>query len=76
MIASRFMRARLAAGALPPLRGALQCLTVACCGSAYDGRSHTFDGHAMKYPYDMLTAACLFIIIVSSSILLMLPPST
>ena len=26
----------------------------------------------MNYPYDMLTAACLFIIVVSSSILLTL----
>jgi hypothetical protein len=26
----------------------------------------------MNYPYDMLTAACLFIIVVSSSILLAL----
>jgi hypothetical protein len=35
----------------------------------------TLDSHtnqAMKYPYDMLTAACLFIIVVASSILLSL----
>lgn len=30
------------------------------------------DDDAMTYPYDMLTAACLFIIVVSTSIMLAL----
>jgi hypothetical protein len=29
-------------------------------------------GSDMNYPYDLLTAACLFIIVVSSSIMLVL----
>ncbi|MFM0054961.1 hypothetical protein [Paraburkholderia phytofirmans] len=32
----------------------------------------TSDAHNMKYPYDILTAACLFIIVVSTSIMLAL----
>ncbi|CAN7723420.1 hypothetical protein ACTJLC_09265 [Paraburkholderia sp. 22099] len=32
----------------------------------------TFDGHAMNYPYDLLTATCLFIIAVSTSIMIAL----
>ncbi|PRY05217.1 hypothetical protein B0G73_110169 [Paraburkholderia sp. BL25I1N1] len=33
----------------------------------------TSDAHnMMKYPYDILTAACLFIIVVSTSIMLVL----
>ncbi|MBN3805108.1 hypothetical protein GXB81_18930 [Paraburkholderia sp. Ac-20336] len=52
---------------------ALQSLTVACSASAYDGfLRFARDGHAMNYPYDMLTATCLFIIVVSSLILLAL----
>ncbi|WP_260854676.1 hypothetical protein [Paraburkholderia sp. BCC1884] len=31
-----------------------------------------FDDAAMTYPYDMLTAACLFIIVVSTTIMLAL----
>ena len=32
----------------------------------------TLDDSAMNYPYDILTAACLFIIVISTSILLAL----
>jgi len=32
----------------------------------------TFDGYAMNYPYDLLTATCLFIIVVSTSIMVAL----
>lgn len=51
----------------------LQWLTVAENGYAYDGLIHpTRHGFDMNYPYDVLTAACLFIIVVSTSIMLVL----
>ncbi|MFM0643810.1 hypothetical protein PQR14_05735 [Paraburkholderia bryophila] len=37
-----------------------------------DASADTLDGYAMNYPYDLLTAACLFIIVVSTSIMLAL----
>jgi hypothetical protein len=36
------------------------------------GTSPTRYGFDMSYPYDLITATCLFIIVVSSSILLTL----
>ncbi|WP_211614246.1 hypothetical protein [Paraburkholderia haematera] len=51
----------------------MQCLTVTQNGYAYDGLIRpTPNGFAMNYPYDILTAACLFIIVVSTSIMLAL----
>lgn len=51
----------------------MQCLTVTGSGCAYDGlirpRRYGFD---MSYPYDLITATCLFIIVVSTSIMLAL----
>jgi hypothetical protein len=51
----------------------LQCLTVTGRGYAYDGlirpTRHRFD---ISYPYDLITATCLFIIVVSTSITLAL----
>jgi hypothetical protein len=53
---------------------ALQCLTVAWGGYTYDEflRPTTFAGQAMNYPYNMLTAVCLFMIVNSASIMLAL----
>ncbi|WP_120295797.1 hypothetical protein [Paraburkholderia sp. BL23I1N1] len=51
----------------------LQCLTVTENGFAYHGLfRQTRYGFDMTYPYDLLTAACLFIIVVSTSIMLAL----
>ncbi|MFL9867476.1 hypothetical protein PQR67_25145 [Paraburkholderia fungorum] len=51
----------------------MQWLTVAENGYAYDGSIRpTRHGFDMNYPYDILTAACLFIIVVSTSIMLAL----
>jgi hypothetical protein len=48
-------------------------LTIARNASAYDACfADTLDGYAMNYPYDILTAACLFIIVISTSIMLAL----
>lgn len=50
----------------------LQSLTVARRGSAYDPAidSRRSGLPKMTYPYDVLTAACLFIIVASAAILL------
>lgn len=52
----------------------LQSLTVAWCAYPYDGSSlrHVRWSYIMRYPYDILTATCLFIIVVSTSIMLAL----
>ncbi|MFM0729844.1 hypothetical protein PQQ52_05020 [Paraburkholderia sediminicola] len=51
----------------------MQCLTVMGDGYAYDGRFRpTRYGFDMSYPYDVLTAVCLFIIVVSTTIMLAL----
>ncbi|PRZ53079.1 hypothetical protein BX589_112252 [Paraburkholderia fungorum] len=51
----------------------LQWLTVTANGYTYHGSIHpTRYGPDMNYPYDVLTAACLFIIVVSTSIMLAL----
>ena len=51
----------------------LQCLTVTESSYAYDGLIRpTRYGLDMNYPYDLLTAACLFIIVVSTSIMVAL----
>ena len=51
----------------------LQCLTVTGNGYAYDGLTRpTRYGSNMSYPYDLITATCLFIIVVSTSIMLAL----
>ncbi|WP_279635234.1 hypothetical protein [Paraburkholderia lacunae] len=34
--------------------------------------SATFNGYDMRYPYDILTAVCLFVIVISTTILLAL----
>ncbi|NPT55910.1 hypothetical protein [Paraburkholderia elongata] len=51
----------------------MQCLTFTESGYAYDGfiRSTRY-GFDMSYPYDLITATCLFIIVVSTSIMLAL----
>ncbi|MBK3823927.1 hypothetical protein [Paraburkholderia aspalathi] len=51
----------------------MQCLTVTGNVYAYDGSIHpTRHGFDMNYPYDVLTAACLFIIVISTTIMLAL----
>jgi len=48
-------------------------LTVTANVYAYDALIRpTRHGFDMNYPYDVLTAACLFIIVISSSIMLAL----
>jgi hypothetical protein len=48
-------------------------LTVTETGYAYDGLIlPTPYGFDMSYPYDLITATCLFIIVVSTSIMLAL----
>ncbi len=51
----------------------LQCLTVTESRYAYDGLTRTTRyGFVMSYPYDLITATCLFIIVVSTTIMLAL----
>jgi hypothetical protein len=52
----------------------LQWLTVVDSACAYDGGIESLCtwGSDMTYPYDILTAACLFIIVVGATILLAL----
>jgi hypothetical protein len=48
-------------------------LTVTRNGYAYDGPFRlTRYGFDMSYPYDLITATCLFIIVVSTTIMLAL----
>ncbi|MFL9990778.1 hypothetical protein PQR34_06400 [Paraburkholderia sediminicola] len=48
-------------------------MTVTRSGYAYDGLTRpTRYGSNMSYPYDLITATCLFIIVVSTSIMLAL----
>jgi hypothetical protein len=52
----------------------LQWLTVVAGVYAYDGcnKKQHARGYPMRYPYDILTAVCLFIIVVGATILLAL----
>jgi hypothetical protein len=52
----------------------LQSLTVVDGSYAYDGNTENAMHAAipMRYPYDILTAVCLFIIVVGATILLAL----
>jgi hypothetical protein len=52
----------------------LQSLTVVDGSYAYDGSTENVMHAAipMRYPYDILTAVCLFIIVVGATILLAL----